>query len=91
MTASSTSIGARAERPAAGLADQVAPVAGAVVLALMLSACSQANSTRLPELASLPSGLLSKEEQEKAVEELQERRKVHRNEAIEEIKSARRD
>lgn len=91
MATCSPTTEARAGRPAAGVAGRAAPVAGAVVLALLFSACSPGNSTRLPELATLPRGLLSKEEQKKAVEDLQERRKVHRTEAIEEIKSARRD
>lgn len=91
MAACRDSIEARANRPAARLGGVALRAAGAVVLALLVSACSQANSTRLPELATLPGGLLSKEEQKKAVEELQERRKAHRTEAIEEIKSARRD
>lgn len=91
MTHCIVSSEARADRPAAGRGGFSAPVAGAVVLALLVAGCSQANSTRLPELATLPRDLLSKEEQTKAVEALQERRKVHREEAIEEIKSARHD
>lgn len=90
MTNCSASTEARGDRPIAGPAGSAARLAVAMMLGLFLSACSQANSTRLPELATLPRGLLSKEEQKRAVEELQERREAHRKEAIREIKSARR-
>ena len=79
----------RPNRPLAGSAPWAVLLAG--VIALMLAGCSRANSTRLPELATLPEGLLSKEQQQEAVEELQERRKAHRKQAIEEIKSAQRN
>ena len=91
MTTPGDSTEARADRPATAAAGLVVWSAGAVMVLGLLTACSQANSTRLLELATLPRGLLSKEEQKKAVDELQERRKVHRTEAIEEIKSARRN
>jgi hypothetical protein len=61
-----------------------------VMLALLaVAGCSQANSTRLPELASLPRRLLSDEEQKKAVEELKARQAAHRAEAVKEIEQAR--
>jgi len=79
----------RPNRSLAGSASWAVLFAG--VIGLMLAGCSRANSTRLPELATLPEGLLSKEQQQEAVEELQERRKAHRKQAIEEIKSAQRN
>ena len=79
----------RPNRPLAGSAPWTVLFAG--VIGLVLAGCSRANSTRLPELATLPEGLLSKEQQQEAVEELQERRKAHRKQAIEEIKSAQRN
>nr|PZN82442.1 MAG: hypothetical protein DIU57_11690 [Pseudomonadota bacterium] len=80
---------ARVNRPLAGVKLWAALLA--CVMGLALASCSRANSTRLPELATLPEGLLTKEQQQEAVEKLQERRKVHREQAIEEIKSARRN
>lgn len=65
-----------------------APAAGAVLLALIVAGCSPANSTRLPELATLPRRVLSTEEQKKAVDELKSRQENHRAEAIREIESA---
>jgi hypothetical protein len=56
---------------------------------LAVAGCSQANSTRLPELASLPRRLLSDEEQKKAVEELKARQETHRAQAVKEIEQAR--
>src|SRR5690606_22878542 len=91
MTHCSATSEHRADRPAAGAAAWVTLVAAAVALGLCLAGCSQANSTRLPELATLPRGLLSKDQQKEAVEELEDRRKVHRKQAIEEIKSAQRN
>ena len=79
----------RPNRSLAGSAPWAVLLAG--VIGLVLAGCSRANSTRLPELATLPEGLLSKEQQQEAVEELQERRKAHRKQAIEEIKSAQRN
>jgi len=67
---------------------RAAPVAGALLLALLVVGCSQANSTRLPELASLPSRVLSDEEQKMAVEEMKARRETHRAEAIKKIQGA---
>ncbi|HEX7076723.1 MAG TPA: hypothetical protein VF226_22010 [Hyphomicrobiaceae bacterium] len=61
----------------------------AIGLASSLASCSPGNSTRLPELSSIPRKLLSAEEQKKVVDELQRRRDTHREEAIKEIKSAR--
>ncbi len=61
----------------------------AIALASPLASCSPGNSTRLPELSSIPRKLLSAEEQKKVVDELQQRRETHREEAIKEIKSAR--
>lgn len=64
-----------------------APLAGAMMLALLMAGCSQANSTRLPELASLPRSILSAEEQKKAVEEMTSRRETHEAEAIKKIEN----
>ncbi|MGE8941521.1 hypothetical protein ACO2I3_06385 [Leptospira interrogans] len=54
-------------------------------VALMLGACSPPNSTRLPELSSIPRRVLSTEEQQKAMDDLKDRRETHRAEAIKEI------
>ncbi|MCL4764815.1 MAG: hypothetical protein KJZ80_01100 [Hyphomicrobiaceae bacterium] len=71
-------------RPATS-AGCIGAAAGALVLTALVAGCSQANSTRLPELASLPRRLLSEEEQKKAVEALKARQETHRAEAIKEI------
>jgi len=71
----------------AGCAGWAAAMASALMLALLLAGCSQANSTRLPELSSLPRRILSDEEQKKAVEEMKVRRETHQTEAIKEIES----
>lgn len=59
--------------------------AAALALCLAAVGCSQANSTRLPELASVPRRLLSDEEQKKAVTELKELPAAHRAEALKKI------
>jgi hypothetical protein len=53
----------------------------------VLAACSPPNSTRLPELASIPRRVLSPQEQQKAMEDLTSVRETHRNEAIKEIQN----
>ncbi len=69
------------------------PSAGAlaaiVLASLVTAACSQENSTRLPDLAALPRRVLTDEEQKKAVEDLKAAQAAHRAEAIKEIEEAR--
>ena len=53
--------------------------------ALAVAACSPPNSTRLPELSSIPRKLLSAEEQKKAMDDMKDVRETHRDDAIKEI------
>ncbi len=64
--------------------------AGTMLLVLLLAGCSQSNSTRLPELASIPRQILSDDEQKRAVDEMNARRESHTAEAIKEIEQGRR-
>lgn len=89
MRSCDTSIAHRAPRLTGGLLRGNFPRMSLLLSAVLLAGCSPGNSTRLPELSSIPRRLLSAEEQKKAVDALQERRETHREEAIEEIKSAK--
>ena len=62
----------------------IGPVA-AVGMMLGLAGCSPPNSTRLPELSTIPRRVLSAEEQQKAMDDMKDVRETHRDEAIKEI------
>jgi len=83
MTICGTTAAPRARGLAGGALWTGAAAVTVTLLALILSGCSPGNSTRLPELSSIPRKLLSAEEQKKVVDELQKRRETHREEAIE--------